>query len=195
MLQTGGVTSCTDSGWPCHQPVVAQGMSCPALRTYGSALAHAVAAHLLRGCPCNISDVYKAHIMHGYLTRNVDLPRRPHPPSATQQSSAPWEVYRQSAAQCPSTTLLLSADCAPGSGLGLPFGRLVYVCVRLLQVAVNRLGDTAAQEHPVLDGTIQWATQSAALASIQWRPQIADLHLVNPTYFAFPFSKHPECIW
>ena len=31
------------------QPVLTQGMSRPTLRTYGSALAHAVAAHLLRG--------------------------------------------------------------------------------------------------------------------------------------------------
>ena len=79
--------------------------------------------------------------------------------------------------------------------MGLPFGRHVCVCVRMLQVAVNRLGDTAPLEYPVLDGVIRWATQSAALASIQWRPQVADLHLVNPKYFVFPFSEHPKCIW
>jgi len=119
---------------------------------------------------CSISDVYKAHIIHRYLARNLDLSRRPHLPGTTPRGSVPWEVYLQSAAQCPSTAVLPSADCAPGLGLGLPFGRHVCACVRMLQVAVNRLDDTALQEHPVLDGVIQWATQLAALASIQRRP-------------------------
>ena len=47
--------------------------------------------------PCSISNVYKAHIMHGYLTRNVDLPCRPHLPGTTPQSPASREVHLQSA--------------------------------------------------------------------------------------------------
>ena len=182
------------------------GLALPPARADTRHVASNVAHVRIRTCTCrcctsatwypySIPDIYKAHIMHRYLTRNEDLLRRPHLPGTAPQSSAPREAYLQSAAQCPLTTLLLSADCAPGLGLGLPFSRHVCVCVRMPHVAVNRLGNIAAQEHPVLDGVIQWATQFAALASIQWRPQIADLHLVNPTYFALPFSEHPKCIW
>ena len=158
MLQAGGVTSCTDS-WS----------ACADTRHVASNVAHVrIRTCSCRCCTpatryrCSISDVYKAHIMHRYLTRNADLSRRPHLPGTIPQSSAPpGSLYLQSAAQCPSTTLLLSADCAPGLGLGLPFGRHVCVCVRMLQVAANRLGDTAPQEYPVLDGVIRWATQSS----------------------------------